>query len=287
MFVDAWNQALEQFETLIADVITFLPTLLVGVLVGLITFMIAVRIRNWGRRIAKRTNAPLSVETLIVNTMYITALLIATMITLGSLGVNVAALVAGLGVGGIIVGYALKDILENFLAGALILIQRPFDVGEAITVSGHTGVVTQIKLRDTRLRNFENLEIIIPNRTVYNADIINYGTYNMRRRGFGIGLGYSNNLQEDVRQIIDVVKGVEGVSGDEEPMVRLEEFGDSSINGKIFYTVKQNEADYFAVHTQVIIALQQLANELGIDIPYPHVQVLLPAIQTAQDAAAA
>jgi len=274
MFADAWIQAQEQLQTIIADVISYLPTLIVGVVVALIAFAIARRLRRVGNRIAKRTNAPVSVETLLVNTIYAVALVLAAMVTLAALGVNVAALIAGLGVSGLVIGFALKDILENLLAGSLILIQRPFEPGQVINVSGHTGVVTAVRLRDTTIRNFENLEIIVPNRTVYTSVLVNYSAYDIRRREFSIGLDYSDDLRHDVQQIIDTIKQVEGVSAGEEPIVRIEEFGDSSINARVYYTVDQQEADYFVTHTRVMTALQEKAQEVGINIPYPHVTLV-------------
>ena len=118
--------------------IAYIPQLIAGVLVGIIMLGCVRLVRRWATKIALRTEAPPEVEQLIINSIYFFSICVGLTITLAVLGVNVMGLIAGLGLSGLAVGFALKDIIENLLAGALILLQRPFTLGETIELEDIT-----------------------------------------------------------------------------------------------------------------------------------------------------
>lgn len=269
LFADALANAGSEFERMITAVITFLPQFIAGLLVFLAGFLVARLVRRWGRRIAQRVQAPVAVEQMIVTVSYVLALLVAITLALGAMGVKVYPLVTGLGVSGLIVGFALKDIIENLLAGALILIQAPFRLGDHIEVDGVEGFVTGMNLRATALRTLDNIEVIIPNRTVYTNNITNFDAYPDRRWRINIGIGYGQDLPQIKSRLLDTVRAVEGVSAEPAPFLLLDDFGDSAVASILFYHVNQMDFNQTDVRNAVLDALHHTVAEHDIDLPYP------------------
>lgn len=269
MFADALVSAGSQIQDMIAAIIAFLPQLIAGLLVFVLGWLAARLVRRWGKRIAGRVEAPPAVENMIIAVSYVLALLLAATLALGAMGVKVYPLITGLGVSGLVVGFALKDIIENLLAGALLLIQRPFKLGDHIAVAGVEGNVTTMNLRATIIKTLDHLEVIIPNRTVYTSNITNYDAYPDRRWNVNIGIGYGQNLQQIRQTLLDAATGVEGVSTDPAPLLLFNDFGDSAVLSTLYYHVDQTRYGMVDVRNAVLDALHRIAEDHDIDLPYP------------------
>lgn len=269
MFNDILVKLIDQLSAVIDQIIAYTPRLAGGLLVGAILLVCVRLIHHRAERIAQHTSGTPEVEQLIVNSIYFFSIAVALTIMLSVLGVNVTGLVAGLGLSGLAIGFALKDIIENLLAGVLILIQRPFDLGEVIELEGITGRVTYIQIRSTTLRTFDNVEVVIPNSTVYGAVIKNYSTYPVRRRQVSLGFGYGVNLSEAMQILMDKLRSVEGVADNPAPIITLNDFGDSAVAGTLYYHIDTKQFDYAGTHTTVVQALQEVVKEGEIDLPYP------------------
>jgi small-conductance mechanosensitive channel len=199
-----------------------------------------------------------------------TLVVIGTIWALNQVNFNVTGFVAGLGIVGFTVGFALKDVAENFVAGILLLIQQPFDIGDAIEVNGYAGIVTDIKVRDTTMRTWDGLLVIIPNATVYTNAITNYTKVEKRRIGLEVGVGYETDLQKAHDTMIDVVSNMPGVILDDpEPMVVFSEFGDSSINATLYFWVDMAVAGYFGALDGAVKGVKAAFERQGINIPFP------------------
>lgn len=269
MFAKALSNASGQIEEMIGAVIAFLPQLIAGLLVFALGWVAARLVRRWSKGIAGRVQAPPAVENMIIAVSYIVALLLAATLALGAMGVKVYPLITGLGVGGLVVGFALKDIIENLMAGALLLIQRPFKLGDHIAVSGVEGTVSAIDLRATSIKTLDYLEVIIPNRTVYVSNITNYDAYPDRRWTISIGIGYGQNLQQVRQTLLDAVGAVEEVSTNPAPLLLLQDFGDSAVSSTLYYHFDQTRYAIVEVRSKVLDALHRVAEEYAIDLPYP------------------
>lgn len=269
LFAEAFQVAIDQFETMIAQAITFLPQFVAGIVIFLVGWLFSRLTRRWAQGIAARVEAPEEVENLIVMILHVGTLVLAATVALAAMGVKVYALLTGLGVGGLVVGFALKDIIENLLAGVLLLIQQPFGLGELIEVDGITGMVTRVQLRATTLQTLDNLEAVIPNRTIYTNTITNFHTYPMRRWQVTLGIGYGEDMPQVVNTLLDAVRGVEGVAQDPEPFVQLEDFGDSAVQGTLYYYIDQTRYRIPAIRTAVLTVLERVVREQQIDLPYP------------------
>lgn len=269
LLTQALNDAVEQFQSMLAAAIAYAPRLLAGLLVGLLALIAARLIRRWARRVTERIQAPEAAEQLLINAAYVIALLIGATLTLSVLGVNVYGLVAGMGISGLVVGFALKDIIENWLAGVLLLIMRPFALGDTVEIAGVTGSVVEVRVQITTIRTFDNEKVIIPNREVYGKIIKDFNAYGVRRRQVGLGLAYETDLLRAIRLLLETVRSVEGVSEDLESFVTLDDFGDSAIKATLYYYIDIRQYSYADTHTAVVAALQEAVDREGIELPFP------------------
>jgi small conductance mechanosensitive channel len=270
----AVHDALITLEGMLSQIIAFTPRLLAGLVIGVIMWLAARWARAWARRLARRSKMPQEVETLTVMAVHITALLLGATVTLAVLGVRVYALVTGLGVGGLIVGFALQNVIQNLLAGALLLIQRPFGIGDLITVNNVTGWVTEIQIRSTTIKTFDNLQVIVPNQTVYTSVLTNYQTYAVRRRSVSLGIGYREDLAHAMQVLLDAARGVAGVAADPAPSIAMDDFGDSAITGGLYYYIDTSKDDFSTTHNDVLAALQKASHAMDIDLPYPTMTII-------------
>jgi small-conductance mechanosensitive channel len=265
---------LQQIQALLTTFTGWLPRLLVGIVVGLVSLFIAGRLRRWGQTISERFNAPPPVEQLIINIVYVLALVLGGMLTLSVMGVNVVGLVAGLGIGGLIIGFALKDIIENLIAGVLLLLQQPFKLGDVIEVAGIMGTVVNVQIRATTLRTPDNVQVLIPNSTVYSSIIKDFSIIPLRRHQIELGLMPGESLPRTIQSLLETVRQVEGVASKPAPtfaLLNLEDAGKSPdantpyvVAGVLYYYIDTRQHSYMDTHSRVVAAIQQAALGGGV-----------------------
>jgi len=256
----------ERLRQMLAGLIDFVPRL-AAALVLAVVFVILTR---WLRRVARsaiaRTDAPPQVAQLLTNALSVLAVAVAVVIVLGTMGVNVAGLAASIGLTGIVVGFALKDILENLMAGTLLLIERPFNLGDFIQVGEFSGDVTHIVVRATTIRTAEGVEVIIPNKIVYTSAISNYSTYPVRRREVALQLGYDEDMARAVAVVLEAVRSTPGTVSTPPPSAWLSAFDSDSITMTVYFWVNTKERDLLDTHSDVLAAIQVAANREGLAI---------------------
>lgn len=207
----------------------------------------------------------------VVNVSRKTIWLIAIVVGLDNLGVDTAALVAGLGATGIVIGFALKDTLSNFASGALILLYSPFDVGDWVEVGSHSGTVKDLTLVNTVLTTGDNKHVTLPNSKVWGNPIVNYNAADTRRVDIVAGVAYGTDLDQArdlFRQILDEH---ELVHDEPEPVVRVKNLGDSSVDFDVRAWV--DTGDYWTVQPQLLREIKVRCDEAGIEIPFPQREV--------------
>jgi small conductance mechanosensitive channel len=263
-----------RLQSMLVDLLAFLPRLVIGLIVAVLAFALARLARRGGERLADSAHAPGQVKILLVHTIYIVALLIGLGVTLGSLGIDTSGLIAGLGVTGLVVGLALRDILENLLAGALLLMRRPFDIGDYIEVGAAKGRVEDIRLRDTTLRTPDGRRVIVPNTVIYESIIVNTSAFNINRRELAIGLGYDVDLVEAVEVLLEAVRSVEGVIAQPEPFIALESLGDNWISAKLYFYLDAEQFSPLEVHSAALRTILEAAKRAGISIMPPPTQTV-------------
>ena len=191
----------------------------------------------------------------------------------GMFGVEMTSFIAVLGAAGFAVGMALQGSLSNFAGGVLILILKPFTVGDFIEAQGYTGVVKEIQIFYTHLLTPDNKLVVIPNGALSNASAVNYSVMDTRRVDLAFGVGYETNMVEVKKTILSVIESQGSVLKDPIPFIRLSEHGDSAL----VYTVRVwcNAADYWDVYFDLMENVKEAFDKANISIPYPHVEVVM------------
>lgn len=183
-------------------------------------------------------------------------------------------LVAGLGITSVAVGFAFKDVLQNFFAGILLLWRRPFIVGDQIQVNNYEGTVEEITIRSTRLKTYDGERAILPNGDVYTGAVLVRTAYDKRRVKFIVGIGYLDDIEKGRKTIRDVLDKTEGVLKDPGPWIYVSELAASSVNFTVYFWTESHQANVLAVSDKVATGIKYALDEAGIDMPYPHNVVL-------------
>ncbi|QYH40287.1 mechanosensitive ion channel [Algoriphagus sp. NBT04N3] len=184
-----------------------------------------------------------------------------------TIGVEFASFVAILGAAGLAIGLALQGSLSNFAGGVLILLFKPFQVNDVIVAQGHTGVVRKIDILYTHMTTFDNKEIIIPNGSLANNDIVNMNTQENRRADLTVGVAYGTDIKKARQIILDVFDKDERALKDPAPVVYLTNFGDSSLDLSVRVWAKT--ADVWPLYWDGMEAINDAFEKNDIEIPFP------------------
>lgn len=249
---------------------------IVPALVVAVAFYLVYRVLNGllGRMLGRAKKVDAGVQQLVRRALRIVIFSFATITVLGQLGINVTALVAGLGVAGIAIGFAAKDTLENFIAGVTILLDRPFRIGDNIEIQDTFGTVVEIALRSTRIRTQNNEIAILPNSIVITERIINHTRMKTLRLRIPFGIAYKESPAQARAAVLAVVQGDDRLHPDHEPEVVVMELDDSSVNMelRIFLKNPKSEMPIRAEYQERVFDALKAA---GIEIPFPHLQLFI------------
>ena len=190
---------------------------------------------------------------------------------LAQFGVQTTSIIAALGAAGLAIGLALQGTLANIAAGIMLLVLRPFRVGEFIDADGITGTVKEIGMFTTELQQANGLFVMAPNGQLWNRSIINYTRHPKRRFELIVGIGYDDSMAEAKDALIQIVKSNEKVLDDPEPVTFVNSLDDSSVG--IGLRVWINTADYLATTWQITEAAKDQFDKSGISIPYPQLDI--------------
>jgi len=213
------------------------------------------------------------------NIAYGLLLVAVVLAALDSLGVNVTSLMVIVGAAGLAVGLALKDSLGNFAAGVMLVIFRPFKIGDFITAGGTSGVVDEIGLFATLMHTPDNQRIIVPNSSIINGNITNASALPTRRIDLVFGISYDDNIGQARDIIKSVIDADERILKDPEPSIVVGELGDSSVNINVRPWV--NSGDYWPVRADLLETVKIRFDESGISIPYPQQDVYMHEVKAA------
>ncbi len=216
---------------------------------------------------SSRVHASKLLQDLLVSFAGKAIFLIGILIALAQLGIKIGPVLAGLGIVGFIVGFALQETLSNFAAGVMILIYRPFDVGDAVEAGGISGKVKQMNLVSTTITTFDNQRVIVPNRKIWGDVIRNINAENIRRVDMVFGIGYDDDPDLAERILHEIVDHHELALDDPPPVIRLHTLGESSVDFIVRPWVKS--ADYWEAYWHITRAVKKRFDEEGISIPFP------------------
>jgi small conductance mechanosensitive channel len=269
------NQASVMIEEAKKYVINKGPNLIGAILIlvlGMILARIVCRLlRSW---LEHREMEP-PVRMLFTRVTWLLIMALFVMVALGTMGIQVAPLIAMLGVAGVGVGLAMQGVLGNLVSGLLIIFTKPFRVGEYIEVVGNSGQVTAIELFTTTLLHPDKSRVVIPNRKISGEILHNYGT--LKQHDITVSVGYNTNLPETINIIQELLLRSDTVLKDPAPVVAVGRFGDSGIDIEVKPWSKL--ADFGATAAEVKLAIVDAFRTRKIEIPFPQreVRVLGPA----------
>ncbi|MDX1347857.1 MAG: mechanosensitive ion channel [Thiomicrorhabdus chilensis] len=206
----------------------------------------------------------------IINAVLLLFVIIAS---LDQLGVDTTSLVALIGAAGLAIGLALQGSMQNFAAGVMILVFKPFKSGDFIDAGGVTGIVEAVQIFSTTMRTGDNKEMIVPNGAIYSGPITNFSARDTRRVDMVFGIGYDDDIRKAKTILEKLVAEDERILKDPAPVIALSELGDSSVNFVVRPWV--NSADYWAVMWDMNEKVKLAFDEEGISIPYPQMDVHL------------
>ncbi len=198
-------------------------------------------------------------------------LLVALIIGLGNLGVDTAALIAGLGVSGIIIGFALQDTLSNFASGMLIFLYQPFDVGHFVEIGSVTGRVSDMTLVSTILNTPDNKVVTIPNSKVWGTAITNFTVAGTRRIDLVVGVAYDTDIDEAREVFLDLLDDNDAVLEDPEPIVWVGELNNSSVDFFVRGWVVTD--DFWPTRSELLRQVKYHLDGAEIGIPFPQREV--------------
>lgn len=187
------------------------------------------------------------------------------------IGIEMTSFIALLGAAGLAVGMALSGTLQNFAGGVMILIFKPFKVGDFLEAQGHSGVVKEIQIFNTILTTPDNKTIFIPNGGLSTSSMTNYSTQTTRRVDFVFGIGYGDDLNKAKSIILEIVNNDKRVLKDPAPFARLSELADSSVN--ITTRIWVDPVNYWDVYFDTMESVFEAFNKQGINIPFPQMDV--------------
>ncbi|MCF7794208.1 MAG: mechanosensitive ion channel [Candidatus Cloacimonetes bacterium] len=190
---------------------------------------------------------------------------------LAQLGIQTTSFLAVIGAAGLAIGLALQGSLSNFASGFLIILFRPFKVGDAVEAGGVMGMINQINMFNTEFRSFDNKKIIVPNSQIMNGTITNYTAENQRRVDLTFGVGYGSDIQKVKDILKSIINQHDLILKEPEPFVRLTELADSSLNFKV--RVWSKTEDYWTVFFDLTETAKMEFDKNGINIPFPQMDV--------------
>jgi small conductance mechanosensitive channel len=202
-----------------------------------------------------------------------TVMAIGFLMALSQIGISLGPMLAGLGVAGFVVGFALQDTLGNFAAGGMILIYRPYDVDDFVEVTGASGLVKNMSLVSTTITTFDNQTLVIPNSKIWGDVIKNVTAQRLRRVDLEFGIGYGDDVELAERVLNDIVSSHDMVLPKPETMIKLHTLGDSSVNFIVRPWVKTE--DYWNVYWDITREVKLRFDREGISIPFPQRDVHL------------
>jgi small conductance mechanosensitive channel len=214
----------------------------------------------------------------IVNIIRKLIFIVGFVVALSMLGINIGPLLAAIGAAGFIVGFALQGTLSNFAAGIMILIYRPYDVGDFVDIGGTFGTVDAMTIVSTTLMTLDNQKVVVPNNMIWGDKITNVTGTDKRRVDMVFGIGYSDDIAKAQKILEDILQKHEAILKDPEPVVKVHELADSSVNFVVRPWVKTE--DYWDVYWDVTRTVKERFDAEGVSIPFPQRDVHMHQVST-------
>ncbi len=256
-------------DTILADFLTFLPKLLSALVLFILTLYLASLLSRLVRNIMQRRRADPGISLLVYHITRWGLIIAGTAAALQQVDFELTAFLAGLGILGFTVGFALQDISQNVVAGLLLLIQKPFEIDDLIEVENYRGHVRSVDLRSTELHTLDGQNVLIPNASVFTTPIINYSRQATWRINLGVGVSYDSDLEQVRRVTLQAVRNIPDILNSPPPDLYFHTFNDSSIDFTVRYWIDARQINPFTATDPAVVAIHRAYAQAGIEIPFP------------------
>ena len=269
----SWDTIVKYFEDSFPTVLDFLVKLVIAIIVLFVGRKVIKLVRKFIRKFLNKTNWDEGGIQFLDNMCNVGLHFVLIMLVLGKFGITASSVIAVIGSVGLSVGLALQGTLSNFAGGVLILLLKPFVVGDYIldNASSEEGTVKEITIFYAKLLTIDNNLILIPNGSLSNSSITNYSHMDMRRIDLTVGVGYASDLSKVKAVLEGVVKTETAVIKDEPVDIFVSDLGDSAVDMGIRVWVKTE--DYWPVRWRLLEQMKNALDENGISIPFPQMDV--------------
>ena len=260
-----------------AGFLAALPRLLLALLIVGLFVVVGRGVRALVRRTAQRRGEHRTLELAIGRLAQAGIVVVGVLIAVTAAfpSFTPADLVSTLGIGGVAIGFAFKDIFQNFLAGLLILVTRPFRVGDQIRYKDYEGTVEDIQTRATYVKSYDGRRIIIPNGELYTNSVTVNTAFAQRRWQYDIGIGYGDDIDRARAIILRVLQAAQDVEPDPKADVIVVDLAGSTVNLRARWWTRSRMADGLGAQDRVLTGVKQALTAAGIDLPFPTQQILL------------
>jgi small conductance mechanosensitive channel len=269
---------MQNFTRVLEDWTPLMTMYALQVLGAVIIFIVGWLIAKWAdKRVRKWMNKSKRVDDTLVpivaKSIKLLILIITLLAVLNKFGVQTASIIALLGAAGLAIGLALQGTLSNVASGVMLLIFRPFKIGDAVTISGLTAIVDEIGLFITKLHTFDNINVYLPNSKIWGNEIHNFSQNDNRRIDMVFGIGYDDDMDKAIDIIREVFSEDERILDDPAALIAVSELGDSSVN--IMARPWTKSPDFLQTKLDLTKRMKERFDEEGINIPYPQRDVHL------------
>lgn len=259
------NEAMKQY--IMPWAINIIMAIVIFV-VGRLVVKIVVRII---RRLLGNSKMDVMLIDFLVSILNAVLFLVVIIASLQQLGVDTTSFVALIGAAGLAIGLSLQGSLQNFASGVMLVVFKPFKLGDFVEAGGVTGVIEKISIFNTMMKTPDNREIIVPNNKIYGDVIINYSAKDTRRIDLVFGIGYTDDIKKAKEVISSVIEQDSRILKDPAPSVAMGELADSSVNFNVRPWVKSQ--DYWDVRSYLLENIKLAFDENNISIPYPQMDI--------------
>lgn len=226
------------------------------------------------RALDRSDSIGLGLQSLLLKTFRVVTFFFIGTVVLDQLGVNIAVLIGGIGIAGIVAGFAARDSLENFIAGVTVLVDKPFGVGDYIKVDDQYGQVDEITLRSTRLRTVRNRIMVLPNTEMIKEKVMNHTKRNVLRLDIPFGIAYKERPDEAREALLPIVEDDDRILSDPSPTAVVTEMDDSSVNMLLRFYLRDPSQEV-PMRWEYTEKVRETLRDADIEIPFPHRQLFL------------
>lgn len=261
-----------QLKEMARDIIAIFPQLAISLVVIILTYCVAMIAKSLARRLLNKTHLRISLknllELLISLSIWVAGLMVAAVIAFPNL--TPTKILAGLGIGSVAIGFAFKDIFENFLAGIIILLRREMRIGDHIECQGLEGQVEKILVRESHIRQTDGQLVIVPNSILFKQPLTIRTDLDIRRTTIICGVAYGEDVDNAREVIFKAVQSCSMVKNSEPVEIFAQEFAESAINFEVTWWTDSTPLDVRKSRDEVVAAVKRALDQASIEIPFPY-----------------